>query len=229
MKNICRIVVALCIFVFGLGAEETNAKKIYLSVKAGASLMEFSNSSYNSTTLGNWDAEYDRSARDTVGIGALAIGYYITPQIRTELEYAYRKEHTYTKTPTNNNMANSKQKTAIQTVMANVAYDFDALEGITPFIFGGIGIAHHEFDFYAKTIPPLHTYGGKKKTTSLAANVGFGASYPLGSSTVIDFSYRFSWLGEGKWQALRSDDADKGYGSADFSASEILLGIRYVF
>ncbi len=106
-------------------------------------------------------------------------------------------------------------------------YDIDINSKFTPYFLVGLGFAHHDFDFYATSIPPGTVYIGNTSNTEFAWNIGLGVSYPISENIDLDILYRYISLGNAKWESQAI--GDRGYGDADFTSNEFLLGIRYSF
>jgi opacity protein-like surface antigen len=219
---LCFVVVFFTSF---LNASEK--RDFYISGKLGSSLISFDDSKYYSQIAGDQSSEYDRTHDDSNFLGTFSLGYRVNSLFRTELEYAYRSDFKYVKNPTNTGIANASQTSKIQTLMLQGFYDIDISSKFTPYLLVGLGLAHHDFDFYARTILGGTVYSGNTSNTELAWNIGLGVSYPISENIDLDLSYRYISLGNAKWESHAV--GDRGYGDADFTSNEFLLGIRYSF
>ncbi len=114
-------------------------------------------------------------------------------------------------------------KTAVssRSVMLNVFYDFDTGTKFTPYVGGGIGIAHLKAKIRAED--------GKvsKSDNRFAWQLGAGVSYAVTDSTALDLSYRYTDSGRLTVKEYSFEDADKT--KIDSTAQEILFGVRYAF
>ncbi|MBN2428386.1 MAG: porin family protein [Deltaproteobacteria bacterium] len=224
-------IIIFCVFftiVPDLRAEEH--RSYYFSAKTGISLMEFANASYYSAIGGDQTARYDRASDDGVFGAGVGLGYYLTKNLRAEIEYFYRDTFEYNKRPTNDGIANANQELKTQTLMAQVFYDIPNRTPLTPSVFAGAGIAYHETDADAQLlIAPFFTYQGSNSETEFAWNIGLGAGYALTDRMAIDLMYRYISLGEVEWKNNRTDGGDMGGAEADITANEILVSIRYSF
>ena len=105
--------------------------------------------------------------------------------------------------------------------MLNVFYDFDTGTKFTPYIGGGIGIAHLKVK--------IRTDEGKvsKSDNSFAYQLGAGVAYAVTDSIALDLSYRYTDSGSMTVREYSLEDADKT--KIDSTAQEILFGVRYTF
>lgn len=108
-----------------------------------------------------------------------------------------------------------------RSVMLNVFYDFDTGTKFTPYIGGGIGIAHLKVK--------IRTDEGKvsKSDNSFAYQLGAGVAYAVTDSVALDLSYRYTDSGSMTVREYSLEDADKT--KIDSTAQEILFGVRYTF
>jgi len=202
----------------------------YVAAKAGASFMNFSDGKWQSTMAGDQTDQYNRSKSNTVFAFGAALGYELNLPLRVELEYMYRTNFEHDKKPTTNGLFDSETDLTTHTVLANLFYDFRNASPFTPFIMGGVGLAVHRTDNHVTGLSYVSDYEGSEVTrTQFAWNVGTGLAYELTDNLTLDMLARYVDMGKAKWKNTNRTSNDKGSGSGNISATEVLLGIRYAF
>lgn len=210
-------------------AQAKESPAFYLSAKAGLSLMEFEDLNVYSAVGGDLNYQYDRSVDDNVYGGGLGIGYDFSNNLRAEVEYFYRSKFEYDKR-TNDNVADARWDITVQTLLAQLFYDFNNSTALTPYVFAGAGFAFHKAEVNAQmVVVPFWTYYGSNGSTEFAWDVGVGTSYAVTEHIDLDFMYRYISLGETKLHFNQVEDLDQAGATLDMTASELLLSLRYSF
>ncbi len=191
------------ISLFCLNAQaQSNSEEIktYMSAKARYSLLDadVSTGGYDVTTVDE----------DVAGFGvAVGMSYKNSSgMLRTELEY-------------NKNGNSTKSYSLIdfevetQSVMLNTYYHLPTGTSLTPYIGGGIGVAH------VKGTAEIMGLSGSIKKTNFAWQAGAGLSYDLTKNFALDLGYRYMDYGN-----FEKEDV-----SLDTTAHEFYTGIRVSF
>lgn len=151
------------------------------------------------------------------GYGAIgAIGYYITPEVRGELEGAYRhlegKSATVTIAGNPYTIDASKTEAEALSAMGNLYYDIPTGTNLTPYIGGGIGWAHQI---------------NNGTSNAFAYQAMLGLNYKLSASNTIFGGYRYLGTTDfnNKYSVSGVDINEK----VNLSASSIDIGYRYSF
>lgn len=132
--------------------------------------------------------------------------------------------------------------TKVDTVVAmlNAYYDFGKLHGFTPYVGGGLGVAVHYLnrrhaasettcddtvtdgtcDFGTETVGATATQRSKQTDFSLAAALTAGLSYQLSEITLLDFNYRYLYVG-GTEISMAVTDAGGNASRSTVSVGEI--------
>jgi opacity protein-like surface antigen len=132
---------------------------------------------------------------------ALALGWQFSPNIRAELEGAYR----------NNDFNNFTGDASTWTWMANGFYDFKNSTPFTPYVGGGIGWAYQN----------VNNVGFDDSDSAFVYQLGAGVSYNLTPNAALTADYR--WIDTGNF------NHGGGIGDDDYSAHEVRGGVRYTF
>ncbi len=164
-------------------------------------------------------------SQNTIG-AAFALGYDFFMNsdfpVRAEIEYAVRTDFN---NEDNFNFANlnwgSDVRYNVQTLLANVYYDFYNESAFTPYVGGGIGAA-----FVTGKVG--FTQANTEITrsihdTAFAWAVGGGVGYMLTDAITADLGYRYLNVGTSSTQMMGSDVDITG------SAHEFTLGLRFGF
>ncbi|UQZ87769.1 hypothetical protein C4J81_00470 [Deltaproteobacteria bacterium Smac51] len=193
--------------------------------------------------------------------GGLAIGYDFGEvgdfPVRTELEYLIRSR-SEAKYPTKRTSSSAsgisfidsdyRTEATVQTVFANVYFDFRNDSAFTPYIGAGLGGANVKGELKSKHTGQMYNtnngrgytldndFDGSHESWNFAWNLSAGASYRFTDSVALDLSYRYSDFGEveyGTHGFQLYDMADGshigGYGGkakSDLTAHEVILGVR---
>lgn len=105
-------------------------------------------------------------------------------------------------------------------------YDFANSSSFTPYIGGGVGIAHASFDASGTTI--LGAFNSDDSDNTFAYQLGAGVAYDIAPQLALTADYR--WLDT----AHAGFDATLGgtpvsFDAGDYRAHEVKLGVRYSF
>ena len=113
--------------------------------------------------------------------------------IRTELEYSYRDGAGKTKKYFDEgDIASNKMSVRNQNVMLNAYYDFNTGTKFTPYVGGGIGLAHLKASSkFAGTDSADYAAGKiKESSNNFAWNLAAGVGYEVNSNITVDLGYR---------------------------------------
>lgn len=137
---------------------------------------------------------------DNEWTAGVAAGYSFAPKfeipVRAELEYMHVGNHLVMKEHGN------RIKERGDILMANLAYDFDFVPYVTPYVTAGAGIAWNE-----------HSAG------SFAGNVGAGVLVPVTEKLGVDLECRWVMMGKHRFETVRPRE----------NGMNVALGIRYAF
>ena len=175
----------------------------------------------------------DRAGRgDHIFGGALAVGYDFSKRlnvpVRGELEYAIFSD---AKTKEGNVDWGRRLDIGIQTIFANVYYDFRNTSAFTPYFGLGLGMALVK----AKGEYPGDFSLGSKTTTNFAWNIGAGVAYAFTDMISLDLAYRFVSPGKGKTKKDISyvydpDFHDRNqWKTSELYIHQFMLGVRFTF
>lgn len=147
--------------------------------------------------------------------------------IRTELEYSYRDGAGKTKKYFDEgDIASNKMSVRNQNVMLNAYYDFNTGTKFTPYVGGGIGLAHLKASSKFAGTDGADYAAGKIKESSknFAWNLAAGVGYEVNSNITVDLGYRYVDNGD-LTKTMYTGDRFK----VESEAHEILLGARFSF
>ncbi len=195
-KKFGMILLAVC-FLLPAQADPAEKTGVYVDPKFALNVQHSKGKlSFEDYTLGS------DSKTGTRAGGALAIGYdfahrYDLP-VRIELEYgAYgniSKINTLLSDGSNN--LDLGVEVGIQTLLANMYWNFAEWKNFTPYIGAGLGMA------FVKTEGNLSLMGlsaSKSNTEAVfAGQFGLGCTYAFNDIVSADLSYRFLMMGDGK-------------------------------
>lgn len=182
-KIICTIVMALSMIVAPV-VSHAEGEGVYVEPKIGFDVVK-----------NTWDGGHTKTWNLGVSTGVNLKSKFEVP-VRVELEYMYMMAHKVAVAPKVYNHTNA--------VMANVAYDFDCVPYVTPYLTAGLGIAWHQ-------------NGGNHP--AFAANVGGGVLYPINERWAVDGQIRYLYLGKNEVNGLRPRE----------SGVNFTVGVRYTF
>lgn len=156
------------------------------------------------------------------GFGAgLALGYSLGNGLRTELEYAYRKNDVEDVDP--NAVGADSGDVKLQTIMANVAYDLpvELLGFARPYAGVGLGYGMAEYN----QVRDLGGFTIDDDGNGLAYQAFGGLGFNITPRFQATLEYRYVGTDESELATTTSNvNSDLGYG-----AHNIMLGARYQF
>jgi len=182
---------------------------------------------YNSGALDDTWTINESMESDHIFGGALAVGYDFSKKlsvpVRGELEYAIFSDAKATRDD------GTKLDLGIQTIFANVYYDFRNSSAFTPYLgFGlGMGIVKAKGDHWGYSM-------GSKTSTNFAWNVGAGVAYAFTDMISLDLAYRFVSPGKGQtkkalvWEGSLAYD-DEQWKTKNLYIHQVMLGVRFTF
>ena len=139
---------------------------------------------------------------DENAVYSLAAGYRFNPNFRLEGEVSYRENDL--------SLTGTSGESKTGTAFVNAWYDWANTSKFTPYVGGGIGIAHNELKGTA-----FGTYFDDKDY-AFAYQAGAGVAYNLCPHFDLTADYRFV-------------DTSKFENGEDLKAHEVLAGVRYSF
>jgi opacity protein-like surface antigen len=190
------MVVAILLSAGEAGALDTLLSPLYIAGKIGVSAMAANDIA---KTAGTAFPLTKPDAHDTVVPVGVAIGYNWRKHgisLRTEFEYLTRANFGYASTPVLASPApiGLTSKIRIQTLFANVFYDFHNATLFTPFVGGGIGVAINKSTTTLNSVDTFETLD-----TRFAWNIGAGVAVPITEILFLELSYRYTDLGGAVW------------------------------
>jgi opacity protein-like surface antigen len=148
---------------------------------------------YNNPTGGDLDDEASYS---------VSLGYHVNPSFRVEGEFAYRENDI--------SVSGVSGDSRVGNLMVNGWYDLVNSSKFTPYVGGGVGIAHGELK---------GTTGGAffdDKDYAFVYQAGAGVAYALNDKIDLTADYRFI------------DTSNFNFGE-DYKAHDVRAGLRYNF
>lgn len=126
----------------------------------------------------------------------------------------------------------TKAKWNVQTLFANLYYDFHNSTAFTPYIGAGLGLGFinnsYKFGGY-DSFDGYEEWGSKSKmNTVFAWNVGVGCSYAFTENFSADLAYRFVGLGYNEVSMALDDGSSVKVGTSPYM-NEFSLGLRFTF
>lgn len=162
----------------------------YLSVFGGASRLKDFDVHFTAT---NPLAGYSINEALTGAIVGIAVGKEVMPNVRAEAELSYWKSEldrmifpitaynaTHFDLPTDGHVSSIN-------LLANIWYDFDVIEGITPYLGGGAGIGFADAKSQRTALPA--EFNGSD--IGIAYQIGAGLKFALTDTVDFDFGYRY--------------------------------------
>lgn len=179
---------------------------------------------------------YDAGKAPIVGGG---VGYRFNRHLRTDATLNYRTgfksgtDHALDPVTLDTLVAN-KSDIESTTLMANAYYDIAKLNRFTPYVGGGIGMAHNTFDGIQMSINGTNVGKGASATsTSFAWQFSAGTSIDITQKFSADIGYRYQYLGTVKSGVAdfisHGESINAGGQSGTLAAHELQVGLRYRF
>lgn len=196
MKSIYSALLAL---VLVLGASNAYANTgIYLGAKMGASITRASDATITNVYGENSDT-------DTVFGGGVAVGYDFNSNfnlpIRAELEWLMFASATGSGSDFYSQYLDMDY--GVNTLMANVYYDFNTNTRLTPYVTAGLGFAFIDTDVSGNFLG-THIGGGDGSDTNFAWSLGLGLGFDITDNLTIDAGYKFMSLGSSETDNLHA-------------------------
>jgi opacity protein-like surface antigen len=192
--------------------------------------------------------------KGTFALGAL-MGYdfyslYDKP-VRLELDYTFRSSVDYgkkTKTVLDASVGGTsypqtvdvdhKDKVRLQTLLLNIWFDIKNSSRVTPYIGGGLGMAHIDFSARERLAPARLPNSqtivrNSKRATNLAWSLGTGLSFRVSKNVNLDLGYRYVYAGKAgskktfNFAGLRNIGLRSGVKKV--AAHDVTFGFRYTF
>ncbi len=203
-------------------------ERYYGRVRMNFSSLTFENLRNHSAGSDSGGAINKKRTTDNLSGLELAIGYSWSENFRGDLEYLVNKNLNYSASPVLSGAGvTPRELDAIiknNTVLANVYYDFAALERFKPYVTGGIGVSVNSIQ---ATLTPAPSAGASNTQRALRISWALGAGMRIGifSHWYMDLSYRYIRLGNGL--NLQPNQSFKLLG--DYSSNAFSLGVIYLF
>ena len=175
---------------------------------------------YGTPDIGDANISYSNGDMgDTFSLGA-GFGYNFRDTIRGDITVDYRND---TDVSATHPVTGATHRTVLSsvTVMANVYYDLQGRNRLTPYVGGGIGFAYNETDTH--TISTGGSTSGHGQAEFAAALMA-GFSYRMNDSLLFDAGYRYLFLGDAKTESAGTTN---WLSIDDIRAHELRLGVRY--
>lgn len=164
-----------------------------------------------------------------VGVGA---GYEFNKWIRADLTADWRGTDFSGKTLcggcVGTQFTQENAELSIFTGMANIYLQAGKFHGFTPYVGGGIGIAHLRLHEYVGHNPngTSNTFRDKNKT-NFAWNLTAGGSYDIWENLAVDANYRYLNFGDVNSGVDPNGFLPGNVAFDDLTAHEIRVGLRY--
>jgi opacity protein-like surface antigen len=193
------------------------------------------------------DPMYQRKFR-SAPTGSVALGVNLNEKFRAESAVQYRGNYVYTE-PTRFG-TNSKQKISSTAILLNGYLMPYTGSRLTPYLTAGIGTAFNKAgDFIdgqtstdTDTGAPYHDKQFGKMISTLTWQAGLGATFALSKNVLLDFNYKYVYLGKFKNMPIETDGQSSRYGPTGSSVflnvptvkgkakmNEFTLGVAYKF
>lgn len=165
--------------------------------------------------------------------GGLALGYDFQTKfafpVRMELEYLYWANASKSKSGEYAGAGiHGKGTVGIQSLFANVYYDFHNSTAFTPYIGAGLGIGFVKTKGHiGVTIPGVGDgwVEASKTKAKFAWNVGLGCAYAFNDMISADLSYRYASFGSGETDSWN----EYHFKSSRNDMHQFMLGLRFTF
>jgi opacity protein-like surface antigen len=170
----------------------------------------------------------------TSGLYGLEAGTRLNENLRMGLSIDYRPSYlAKTSSSELDSDTGDKYNTNIEykvkslVAMANVYYDITEINGFTPYMNFGLGVAKNKLKYTSSTVvqdtPGVTNESIKSNKTNFAYKVGLGTRYSVSQAVDLDLRYQFADLG--KFKVNSSEGLKKG----KLRAHEFLVGVAYKF
>ena len=208
---------------------------------------------YDSGSLASHSVSNYAMKGDDIYGGALAVGYDFQKRlgvpVRLELEYALFSDAKTKRGNAWHDLTGSGESSetkyeltlGIQSLFANVYYDFRNSSAFTPYLGFGLGLAFVSAKGkYTDEMGGYYYYSEhlkKDTSTNFAWNVGAGLAYAFTDYISLDLAYRFLSLGKGEtkrnivrdWRPIDDEYEVRKYKTDDLYIHQLALGLRVTF
>lgn len=178
---------------------------------------------------------------DQVFVGA-GVGYEysswlrfdVTGEYRTKTKWSYLEQDTNFG-PANFNKTSGHFSSAVG--LANVYFDLGTYWGLSPFVGGGVGVAHHMFEDVTDQGLGGYTGGigiaGRKDKTDLAWAIHAGLGYAVSPNLKLELAYRYLNMGDADagnvvCQPVSACGIQTNYKLKDLESHDIKIGMRWL-
>ncbi|MHA1164844.1 MAG: outer membrane protein [Alphaproteobacteria bacterium] len=175
---------------------------------------------YETPNIGDATTSYTNDDMgDAFSLGA-GFGYNFRDTIRGDITVDYRSD---TDVSATNAVTTHRTDLSSVAVLANVYYDFQGRNRLTPYVGGGIGFAYNETDNHM-----INGGGGTSGhgQAEFAGALMAGFSYRMNDSWLLDAGYRYLFLGDAKTESTATTN---GLKIEDIRAHELRFGFRREF
>jgi len=161
------------------------------------------------------------------GLVGFEVGYQINDHFRAGVGVDYRVGYGFKESETQDTRQDTQGKLKSLAAMANLYYDIVEVNGFTPYITVGAGVAKNIFkgkkDYFGLSGPTddEHYKGAK---SSFAYKMGAGVKYSVSKSIDLDVRYQYANLGK-----IRIVPATDPVENGRLRAHEAILGLSYKF
>jgi opacity protein-like surface antigen len=213
------------------GAEEITNDK-YMKLELGYSKPM---SKLKEITTG-LDVIYRKGKVSSSPIVAVGLGMHIIPNIRSDITLSYCSTFKY-RSPVyviNKVSYTDKQKFSSTALMLNGYYDFNNLGYISPYIYGGLGLARNSADNYVQYQSSSNNYNvaiyqsNKKIAYGPIAAIGVGGSVKVSERLYVDAGYRMVNIRAFGGRDFAGPPAVKGK-DQNIVNNELYMSLRYSF
>lgn len=197
---------------FAASAEESN--NIYVQLNAGGSFGLAPKGDFGTKKAG------------TSGLFGVESGYQFDDHLRAGVSLDYRNKYSFSWTvPEEGVNPADEHKVKIKSLVAmvNLYYDITNVNGFTPYVTLGAGIARNKTTQDVTTSNVTDSQSGTKN--NFAYKVGLGARYAINQN--IDFDLRYQFVDLGKIKVKSTDELNAANGK--LRAHEFLVGVAYKF
>lgn len=216
MKQINKIAVLVSLATLGISTANAG---VYIGADVGYSKMHIGNVNYTEKNEGSSDVVESSDENNDKALGGIKLGYAFDEGFRTELAFtSYGKiKNNYVDTDEEGE-TKSNRYVKVNTLMANVYYDFNKTGTIQPYVMAGIGLGMNKTELKIGK-----SYKDSDTKNYFAYQAGVGAAYKINNNLYADAGIKYAQLGKS------SNDTIIFSQSAKVSSFDATVGIRYAF
>ena len=220
MKKLLAVALLSTTMLAGAASAEGD---FFVQGNLGASTTKGLNSklSLDRTVAGKTNSYTKSDNLGTSALIGLEAGAKVHEHVRVSINLDYRPGYSQKYTT---NFGDIKAKVKTLSSMFNVYYDITEVNGFTPYITVGAGIARNEMK-----MENTNSSGYKKKNTGFAYKVGFGTKYAMSQDFDLDLRYQYVDLGKAKFEGTEKDIKITNTKAYKLRAHELLVGVAYKF